>query len=476
MVPSDAVVVGSGPNGLAAAVVLAENGHQVEVLEARRTIGGGTRTEELTLPGFRHDFCSGFHPLGMASPFFRRLPLERLGVRWIVPEIQLAHPLDGARAVAVWRSLDRTCERLGPDGSRWRRAVRRIAEGWESLAPALMKPPLARPLAPPGQALGLLPAGALARWFRAEGTRALFAGLAAHGMRPMEVPATAAIGLVLGGLAHVGGWPVAEGGSSAITGALAAHLGFLGGNVRTGHPVRRPEDLPPSRVVLFDTHPATLVEVYGDRLPPGARRRIRRHRQGPAAYKIDYALDGPIPWASPECSRAGMVHVGGTYREVADAARAVEAGLLPDRPFVLVGQQSLFDTTRAPAGKHTAWVYSHVPNGFSGRARAREAVEAHIERFAPGFRDVVLASRVTAPGDFAVYNPNYRGGDIGAGAYSLSRVLGRPGRLRSPYRTGIPGVYLCSAATPPGPGVHGMCGVNAAHAAMDDHLGWGRSG
>ena len=468
MASCEAVVVGSGPNGLAAAVVLAEHGYRVLVLEARENIGGGTRTEELTLPGFRHDLCSAFHPLGVTSPLFSRLPLEKLGVRWIVPDIQVAHPLGDGRAAALWRSLDTTCARLGPDGDVWRRTVQRIAEGWDALAPAMMKPLAARPFPPLALARGLLPAAVIAGRFRSEPARALFAGLAAHGMRPTGSPATAAVGMVLGALAHAGGWPLVEGGSSAITGALAAHLESLGGTVRTGHPVRRPTDLPPCRVVLFDTHPAALIEVYGDRAPLFTRRRIARYRRGAAAYKIDYALDGPVPWSAPECARAGVVHVGGTYREVAEAGRVVEAGAAPDRPFVLVGQQSLFDPTRAPTGKHTAWTYTHVPGGFDGRVEDR--VEAQIERFAPGFRDLVLASHVTTPRDFEAYNPNYRGGDIATGAHTLRRMLGRPGPFRNPYRTGIPGVYLCSAATPPGPGVHGMCGANAALAAICEHL------
>ena len=468
MASYDAVVVGSGPNGLVAAVVMAEHGYRVLVLEARKTIGGGTRTEELTLPGFRHDTCSAFYPLGVASPLLSRLPLEQLGVRWIVPDIQVAHPLGDGRAAALWQSLDTTCAHLGPDGDVWRRAVRRIVEGWTALAPTVMKPLVARPFPPLSLARGLLPASAVAGRFRSEPARALFAGLAAHSMRPMGSPATAAVGLVLGALAHVGGWPLVEGGSSAITGALAAYLESLGGAVRPGHPVRRPGDIPPGRVVLFDTHPAALLEVYGDRVPASTRRRIARYRRGAAAYKIDYALDGPIPWSAPECARAGVVHVGGTYREVAVALRVVEGGAAADRPFVLVGQQSLFDPTRAPPGKHTAWVYTHVPGGFDGRMKDR--VEAQVERFAPGFRDLVLAFRVTAPRDFEAHNPNYRDGDIATGAHTLRRMLGRPGPIGNPYRTGIPGVYLCSAATPPGPGVHGMSGANAAAAAIRENL------
>ena len=466
----DAVVVGSGPNGLAAAVVLAEHGYRVTVLEARDTIGGGTRTEELTLPGFRHDACSAFFPLGVASPLFSRLPLEELGVRWIVPEIQVAHPFDDGRSAALWRSLDTTRAGLGPDGDRWRRTVRAMAEDWDAAARAVMKPLTTRPFPPLSLAFWSLPATRFAKRFETGCTRALFAGLAAHGMRRLDAPATAAVGLVLGALAHVGGWPVVEGGSSAISTALANHLASLGGEVRLDHAVRRPGDLPPSRVVLFDTHPAALRRVYGDdAVPEPTRRRLARYRRGAAAYKIDYALDSPVPWAAPECARAGVVHLGGTYEEIVQAAAAVEAGRVPERPFVLVGQQSLIDPTRAPAGRHTLWTYTHVPAGFDGSVRQR--VEAQIERFAPGFRDVVLASRVTTPKGFEAHNPNYPGGDIATGAHTLGRMLGRPGPLLNPYRAGIPGVYLCSAATPPGPGVHGMCGVNAAHAAMRDHLG-----
>ena len=465
----DAVVVGSGPNGLAAAVVMAEHGYRVVVLEARDTIGGGTRTEEVTLPGFRHDVCSAFHPLGVASPLFSRLTMEELGVRWIVPEVQVAHPFDDGRVAALWRSLDITCARLGPDGDRWRRCVRRIAQDWTAVGPAVMKPLTTRPFPPVSLVSWSLPATRFARRFHTRSTRALFAGLASHGMRRLDAPATAAVGLVLGALAHMGGWPLVEGGSASISTALGAHLVSLGGEVRLDHPVRRPGDLPPGRVVLFDTHPSALLDIYGDAVVPvSTRRRIARYRQGAAAYKIDYALDAPVPWTAPDCARAGVVHLGGAYAEVVEAGSTVEAGGVPKRPFVLVGQQSLFDGTRAPAGRHTLWTYTHVPGGFGGSVKER--VEAQIERFAPGFRDVVLASHVTTPRDLEAYNANYMAGDIATGAHTVWRMLGRPGPLRSPYRTGIPGVYLCSAATPPGPGVHGMCGANAAATAIREHL------
>ena len=465
-------MVGAGPNGLAAAVVLAERGYRVAVLEARPTVGGGTRTEELTLPGFRHDVCSGFHPLGVASPLFARLPLERIGLRWIVPDIQLAHPFDDGTAAALWRSLDRTCAGLDNDSGTWRQAAGPIVGGWDRFAERVLKPLARRPFPTPGMARAALPAAAFARRFRTPAGRALFAGLAAHAMVPLTVPGTAGIGLVLGALAHVGGWPVAEGGSHAITRALATHVEGLGGSIRTSHQVRTPGDIPPARTVLFDTHPRAVLSIYGHSTFSGsARRRILRYRSGAAAYKIDYALDGPIPWTAPECARAGTVHLSGTYAEIAGAGRSVARGMVPDRPFVLVGQQSLFDRSRAPEGKHTAWVYSHVPLGSTEPVRDR--IENQIERFAPGFRDLVLAARVTAPLDFEAYNPNYRGGDIATGAHDWARMLGRPGSYRNPYRTGIPGVYLCSAATPPGPGVHGMCGANAALAAMRECLAGG---
>lgn len=464
----DAVVVGSGPNGLGAAVVFAEHGYRVAVLEARSTVGGGTRTDEVTLPGFRHDVCSAFHPLGIASPLFSRLPLGKLGVRWILPEIQVAHPLDDGRAAALWRSLGTSCDHLGGDGDRWRRSVRRIAQDWDAVGPTVMKPLIARPFLPVSLASWALPATRVARRFSSGSTRALFAGLAAHGMRRLDAPATAAAGLLLGALVHVGGWPLVEGGSAAISTALAAHLASLGGDVRLDHPVRQPGDLPPSRVVLFDTHPAALLDVYGEAgVPASTRWRITGYRRGAAVYKIDYALDAPVPWTARECARAGVVHLGGTYAEVVEATRTVEAGGVPERPFVLVGQQSLFDRSRAPAGRHTLWAYTHVPGGFEGSVQQR--VEAQIERFAPGFRDVVLACRVTTPQDLEAYNPNYVAGDIATGLHSLRRLLGRPGPLLNPYRTGIPGVYLCSAATPPGPGVHGMCGANAARAAIREY-------
>lgn len=466
-----ATVVGSGPNGLTAAVVLAAAGVHVTVLEARDTIGGGTRTEPLTLPGFLHDVCSAFHPLGAASPAFAGLPLAGHGLEWVKPQIQLAHPLADGSAAALWHSLDDTEERLGPDGRRWGRLAGRIAERWPSLGDQITAPLIAipdRPFELLTMAPGALPATVLARRFSGARTRALFAGIAAHSMLRLTSPMTSATGLILGALAHVEGWPVARGGSASITTALARHFESLGGEIVTGHPVQTRADLPDTEVVLWNTTPTTLIDVYGGAVPPSMRRWIRRYRYGVGSYKVDYALDGPIPWTAEECHSAGTVHVGGTIEEIAAAEATVVGGGVPDRPFVLVGQQSLVDATRAPEGKHTAWAYCHVPSGYRGSVLAQ--IEAQIERFAPGFRDLVLARHVMGTRDLEDRNANYRGGDIGAGATTMRQLIARPRFSPTPYRTAIPGVYLCSASTPPGPGVHGMSGYHAAHLAIRDHF------
>ena len=472
MTNHEAVVVGSGPNGLSAAVVLAESGYDVAVLEAKATIGGGTRTEELTLPGFHHDVCSAFHPLGAVSEAFTTWPLAEHGLEWIHPEVQLAHPLDDGSAGALFQSMVTTTGHLGGDGKRWQRLVGPIVDRWDDIAPHIMGP-LITMSRHPGAAFairnGLLPAAVVARRFRSQQAKALFGGIAAHSMMPMTSLMTASPGIVLGALAHVGGWPLARGGSAAITSALASYLTSLGGTIFTDHPVRTPGDLPTSRVVLFDTTPSTLAEVYGAAVPGSMKRWISRYRYGVGSYKVDFALDGPIPWTAAECRRAGTVHVGGTFSELAAAEATVAAGANPDKPFVLVGQQSLFDDSRAPVGRHTAWAYTHVPNGFCGSVAAQ--IESQIERFAPGFRDLVLARNLMGTHDLESHNPNYRGGDIAAGATSFRQMIARPRFSANPYRTAIPGVYLCSASTPPGPGVHGLCGLHAANAAIAGHLG-----
>ena len=468
---TDAIVVGSDPNGLSAAITLAEAGLEVRVLEAKPTIGGGTRTEELTLAGFRHDVCSAFHPFGAASSAFARWPLADHGLRWIKPDIQVAHPLDNGRAGALWHSLDETADQLGVDGDRWRRLVGTIVEQWDTIGSEIGRPLLSVPRRP-GALLkvrnGILPAAAISYRFRDERTRALFAGISAHSTMPLTSGMTASAGILLGALAHVNGWPLVDGGSAAITDALAGHFTSLGGTIRVDRSVRTAADLPASTVTLFDTAPLTLLEVYGQSVPVSMRRWINKYRHGPGAYKVDYALDGPIPWTAELCRRAGTVHVGGSYAEVKAAEATVAAGANPDQPFVLVGQQSLFDPSRAPAGKHTAWAYTHVPNGFGGSVTTQ--IESQIERFAPGFRDLILARNVMGPPALEEHNPNYRGGDIAAGATSMRQLIARPHLTNRPYRTAIRGVYLCSASTPPGPGVHGLCGVNAARAVLRDHF------
>ena len=465
---TDAVVVGSGPNGLAAAITLALAGRSVRVLEGAATIGGGTRTEELTLPGYLHDVCSGIHPLAVASPFLRSLPLAGHGLRLLHPDLPLAHPLDGGRAAALHRSLDLTARGLGADGAAYRRLMAPLVAGWQPLLADVLGPPrLPRhPLLTGRFALDAVrPVDRLARArFRGEAARALLAGCGAHSMLPLSAAGSSAFALGLGLLGHAAGWPVAAGGSRAITDAMASLLRSLGGEIETGRPVASLADAGPARAVLLDVGPGALAAIAGDRLPARYRRALARFRHGPGAFKIDYALSEPVPWAAEEARRAGTVHVGGTLSEIAAAEAEVAAGRHPDRPFVLVGQQSLADPGRAPAGRHTLWAYCHVPSGSDRDMTA--AVEGQIERFAPGFRDVVLARRATGPAALEARNPNMVGGDINGGAADLVQMLARPMARRVPYATPDERLFLCSASTPPGGGVHGMCGWHAARAAL----------
>jgi phytoene dehydrogenase-like protein len=470
----DAVVVGSGPNGLAAAVTLSAAGLSVLVVEGADTIGGGCRTEELTLPGFRHDVCSAAHPLAVVSPFFRRFGLAEHGVRFARPDVEFAHPLDGGRAGAAFRSVPETAAGLGEDAAAYRRVFGPIARGGERLCDLILQP-IRRPPAPwpAGFAelarYGLRPATRLAGQFRTDEARALIAGAAGHAMRPLSAPLTGAIGLMITGLAHIGGWPLVAGGSARITDAMADAVVRRGGRIETGRWVRSLAELPRSRAVLLDLTPEALAGLAGDTLPPRYTRVLRRFRFGPGIFKIDWALDGPVPWASDACRRAGTIHLGGTFEEVAAAEAEVTAGRHPQSPYVLVVQPSVADPSRAPAGKHALWAYCHVPTGSDLDMTGR--VEAQIERFAPGFGDLVLARATRTAAAVARHNPNYVGGDIGAGRQDVRQTLVGPALRWNPYRTALRGVYLCSSSVPPLPGVHGRCGELAALTALRDVFG-----
>jgi len=469
----DAVVVGSGPNGLAAAIRLAQEGWSVLVLEANETIGGGTRSAELTLPGFVHDICSAIHPMAIGSPFFRQLPLDRYGLNWIQPEIPLAHPLAVGAAALLVGSVATTALGLGNDAKAYQRLMTPLVSNWQNLATELLQPPLHLP-GHPLQLIGfgraaIRSASGLAKsWFKDEPARALFAGLAAHSFLRLDQVPSAAFGLVLGMMGHAVGWPLPRGGSQQIANALAAHLRSLGGEVVTHCRLENIDRAPLARAVLLDVTPRQLLRLAGHKLPASYRRQLESYRYGPGVFKIDYALIQPIPWKAQECLRAGTVHVCGTLEEVAASERQVAEGKPPDQPFVLVAQPSLFDKTRAPEGKHTAWAYCHVPNESS--FDMTERIETQIERFAPGFRDCILGRHVMTCADMERKNANLIGGDINGGAADLRQLLARPVFSPTPYRTAAPGLYLCSSSTPPGGGVHGMCGFHAAEAALRDCL------
>ena len=464
-----AVVVGSGPNGLAAAIELARSGVRVTVLEAEPTVGGGCRSAELTLPGFVHDVCSAIHPLAVASPFFAQLPLAESGLEWIHPGLPVAHPLDDGSAAVVDRSLEATARALGPDGGAWSRTVGAVARDWDRLRATVTGPFLTIPRHPVALArfglMSLAPARLFAkRAFATERARALFGGLAAHSFLPLDAPLSTTFALMLGSTAHVVGWPLPRGGSQRIVTALLDVLRAYRGEVITGRRVASLADLPEADAVLFDTAPRELERIAGERLPPGYRGALRRYRHGPGVFKVDYAMDGPVPWRAEDCRRAGTVHLGGSLDEIAAAEREVARGGHPERPFVLVAQQSLFDPTRAPAGKHTLWAYCHVPNGSGFDMTAR--IEAQIERFAPGFRERILARHVMDTAWVESHNATYVGGDISAGSHGGLQLFARPVLAPDPYATPDRSLYLCSAATPPGGGVHGMCGYHAARSAL----------
>jgi phytoene dehydrogenase-like protein len=464
----DAVVVGAGPNGLAAAIVLARAGLSVLVREAAGVAGGGARSEPLTLPGFVHDVCSAIHPLGIGSPLFRRLPLAAHGLAWIQPPVPLAHPFDDGSAVLLERSIATTGGGLGADGAAWQRLLGPFVARWQQLAPDILGP-----LRPPRHPLllarfgmlGLLPAAWLAHGaFRGARARALFVGLAGHATLPLGHPPSGAFGLVLGATGHAVGWPLPRGGSGSLAEALTSCLRALGGELQTDAPVDSLSDLPAARAVLLDLTPRQILRIAGAELPPGYRRQLERYEYGLGTFKVDWALDAPIPWRAAEIARAGTVHLGGTLEEIEAGRRSEWAGRPAERPLVLLAQPTLFDPSRAPAGKHVAWAYCHLPNGSTADMTKR--IEAQVERFAPGFRDRIIARHSMGPAKLERHNPNLVGGDITGGEATLRQLFFRPALRPVPYATPAPHLFICSSSTPPGGGVHGMCGYHAARAAL----------
>jgi phytoene dehydrogenase-like protein len=467
----DAVVVGAGPNGLAAAIRIAQHGFSILVLERNKEVGGACQTEELTLPGFRHDIGSAVHPLALGSPFLSSLPLAKYGLGWRQPEIPLAHPINRTEIATLRRSVSETGNTLGRDAKAYRKLFEPIVLRWQSLLEEFLQPIIHLPRNPFQMAtfggLALTSVDHLVQdRFSREPGKALMAGLAAHSFLPLTNRGSSAFALILGMLGHAVGWPFPIGGAQAIARAMAEHLRALGGKVETDVSVMTLRQLPESRVVLFDVTPRQLVQILGNLLPSGYRRNLERFKYGPGIFKIDYALDGPIPWSHPDCAKAGTVHLGGTFREIAQAEHQISRGRHAEHPFLLLSQPTVVDSTRAPLNRHVAWVYGHVPNGSSWDMT--KPFERQISRFAPDFKDRVLASCATPPAELERNNPNLIGGSITGGANNLWQLVARPVLSTAPYRTPLRGIYLCSSSTPPGGGVHGMCGFHAANVALRD--------
>jgi phytoene dehydrogenase-like protein len=465
----DAVVVGSGPNGLSAAIVLQQKGLSVLLLEAKDTLGGGLRSAQLTLPGFVHDVCSAIHPLAIASPFFKGLPLHDHGLEYIHPTLPAAHPFDNGKAAVLFPSLDETARALGSDAKAYRDLLEPLTLNWPAIEENVLGPltfPSHPLLMAKFGAKALLPASMLATHFKTPDARALWAGMAAHSLQTLASPATAAIALVLMIAGHRGGWPIAKGGSQKIADALASYFISLGGKIETGVAVRSLNQLPTARAVLLDVTPRQVLEIAGHKLSSLYAWQLRRYRYGMGVFKIDWALGDTIPFAAEACRHAGTVHIGNTFEEIKASEAAAASGRHADQPFVLLAQQSLFDPSRAPEGKHTAWAYCHVPHGSS--MDRTDSIEKQIERFAPGFRERILSRHTFNTTQLENYNFNYIGGDINGGSIDLGQLFTRPALRRSPYRTSLKGLYICSSSTPPGGGVHGMCGYHAARRALKD--------
>lgn len=464
----NAVVIGAGPNGLAAAIVLAQKGLSVLLIEAGKTVGGGARSAEITLPGYIHDICSSIHPLAIGSPFFRTLPLARYGLEYIQPPASVAHPLENGEAVLLCKSIEETCRALGEDGKMYRKIFEPFVADWSEIAPDILAP-----LGIPRHPLRLAQFGLKAlqsargfaeRYFQTEQARAVFAGCAAHSMLDLEKTSTAAFGMVLMISAHAVGWGFPRGGTQKIADALAEHFKFLGGEIEANRRIENIDEIPSADAILFDITPRQLLKIAGHRLPVSYRRRLERFQYGAGVFKMDFALSEPIPWKAKNCAQAATVHIGGSLAEIAAAEKQSLRGKIAEKPFVLLAQNSLFDATRAPENRHTAWAYCHVPNNFSVDMSA--AVENQIERYAPGFRDCILAKNSLYPADLEKYNANYVGGDINGGAMNLTQLFTRPVAKINPYAMPAKGLYICSSSTPPGGGVHGMCGFHAARAVL----------